>query len=404
MFVLVFTTRRGVTQNLQARQFVLCLKTINPPPPSIIIHILHDNTLTPDNRDKLTYLAALKYEQIIMFHNVEELCADKIAKIRELIPEVDKIRLSIGAFYRFFIPYVLPAEVEKAIYCDADIIVNLDLKELWQIELGDKPFGAIPNLFQFADEKVFVERTEKFIKLCKDGFVKPEDYFNSGVLLLNLKFMRDAEQTLISEMEFLNEHNQLQYLDQDILNYCFSTSYLKLPERFNRFVIRARPENEWTIEQKIYHYAGGKWSLGIDLNDPFNRLWWSYFVKTPFFGLNTIETLLKGAQDSMLQPVDKHRAFVVDEEHAHLIEKNFSVRDDEKVFIVNPTDAENLNRIIDIMTAERGKKIFFVAISNIIPALQPAGFVEYRDFFNVSTFYSPAWLNRENNYKLILSM
>ena len=373
----------------------------------VTVHILHDNYLTEDNRNKFSRLAA-KYNQLVKFYNVEELCADKITEIRNFFPEVDKTRFSIGTFYRFFIAHILPAEVEKVIYLDADIIVNLDLAELWQIELGDKPVGAIPNLFQIKDEKASVERTEKNMEICKAGLVRPEDYFNAGVLLMNLRFMRNADEILLNGMKFLEEHNQLQFLDQDLLNYCFSTSYLKLPVKFNRFVMLARPENELTTGKMIYHYAGGKVGLGLDMIDPFNRLWWSYFIRTPWFNVDTIDKILQGAKDSILRlsasPPDKARVFIVDEEHAYQIERNFSVRREEEVIIVD-TERENcLQELTDLMTSGKGKKIFFIGIPNITSALKETAFLEGRDFFNVSAFYSPTWSSLQNNYDLILKM
>ena len=47
----------------------------------VTVHILHDNTLTQDNRDKFIYLAG-RYNQHVKFYNAEELCADKINFIK----------------------------------------------------------------------------------------------------------------------------------------------------------------------------------------------------------------------------------------------------------------------------------------------------------------------------------
>ena len=72
----------------------------------VTVYILHDNTLTQDNRDKFIYLAG-QYNQFVEFYNVEELCADKIAEMIELIPSVKTSRFSIATFYRLLIPQVL---------------------------------------------------------------------------------------------------------------------------------------------------------------------------------------------------------------------------------------------------------------------------------------------------------
>ena len=267
----------------------------------VTIHLLHDNTLTEDSREKFIQIAE-HYGQRLKFYNVEELCADRLIKINKYFSNINDPRFSVAMFYRLFIPYLLlPQAVERAIYLDSDIIVNLDIDELWQIELGDKPFGAVPNLFQMKDEQASNERTIRVIRSVRRGFIKPENYFNSGVLLMNLKALRDEEETILAGIKFRGEHPELVYYDQEILNYCFSTSYLKLPVKFNRYVTLARPENEWTIEKKLYHYAGkfslgtnytGKFSLGSDMSDPFNRLWMNYFIKTPWFDANKVVTLL----------------------------------------------------------------------------------------------------------------
>ena len=374
----------------------------------VTIHILHDNTLTDDNRDKLIHIAE-QYHQLVKFYNVEELCADKLSVIiGTLPPNTYAAHFTVGMFYRFFIAHILPEKIKKAIYLDADIIVNLDINELWQVELGNKAFGAIPNLFQIATEKVSNERTMKRIPICREGIIKPEDYFNSGVLLLNLRFMRNANKILMNGIKFIAENPRFVYFDQDILNYCFSTMFLKLPVKFNRYVMLARLENELATEKKIYHYAGGKNGLGLDTSDPFNRLWWSYFIKTPWFDVNTIDKLFKGATDSMLQmsnvSPDKTHVFVVDEEHAFQIERNFSVHDTEEVIIVDTESEENLQQLTELMNASRGKKIFFVGIPNIDTKLLEMGFAKDKDFFNVCGFYSPIWADLTSNYNLILSI
>ena len=201
------------------------------------------------------------------FYNVEKLYADRLTKIDEYFSNVKKSKFSIATFYRFLIPYLLlPQEIEKVIYLDSDIIVNLDIAEFWQIELGDKPFGAITRSSQFKDEET--AQTGKVIPLVREGVVNAEDYLNSGVMFMNLKVLRNEEDTILAGMKFVGESPHFIYPDQDVLNYCFSTSFLKLPVKFNRLISFARSEDEWTIEKKIYHYAANRIHFGMDLSDP----------------------------------------------------------------------------------------------------------------------------------------
>ena len=88
----------------------------------VTVHILHDDTLPADNRDKFIYIAG-RYGQRVKFYNVEVLCADRIAEIKRLFPAANQTRYSIAMFYRFLILKVFPPEVEKVIYLDSDIIL-----------------------------------------------------------------------------------------------------------------------------------------------------------------------------------------------------------------------------------------------------------------------------------------
>ncbi|MBQ4495163.1 MAG: hypothetical protein II968_05285 [Selenomonadaceae bacterium] len=204
------------------------------PTPSICIRILHDNTLTQDNRDKLIQIAE-RYGQQLKFYNVEELCIDRIAEIRRYIPnpgdnrKIGDNRFTIGTYYRFFIPFVLPTEINKVIYLDGDVIITLDINEFWQVDLGDSPLGVVTS----------------GLKSLR-GIVKDTDYFNAGVLLMNLKILRDEYKVVQAGMKFLAENPQLfRWGDQDLLNYCFAVRAMKLPDKFNfRVCSMARPRNE----------------------------------------------------------------------------------------------------------------------------------------------------------------
>ena len=87
------------------------------------IHILHDNTMSLYNYEKFVYLAG-KYGQQIKFYNVEKICADKMEEIKKLFPRVDIARFTVGAMYRLVIAKVLPANINKAIYLDSDMLVK----------------------------------------------------------------------------------------------------------------------------------------------------------------------------------------------------------------------------------------------------------------------------------------
>lgn len=376
-----------------------------PPTPSITVHILHDNTLTADNRDKFSYIAG-QYGQLVKFYNVEELCADKIKKIIELIPAAKSAYSSIATFYRFFIPQLLKPNIDKVIYLDSDLVVNLDVKEFWQIELGDKILGVVPEIFNRND-------VQKAFPLVSDGLISPENYFNAGVLLMNLEALRSEKDAIINAIKFTSQNSRYQkFMDQDILNCCFSTRTVKLPNKFNRFTIYARKDRELTLGKKIYHFAGS--GLKLDMSDPFNRLWMNYFIRTPWFDVDTIGRLYAGMQQlhvGLKQSManvsammsGKTRAFFVPPQSVDAIKKIFSVRADEEIILAE--NQTSLKKLIDSMNASRGRKLFFIILQGFpFQILNQLGFVAGRDFVNGMDFLSEAQGVSFNSHPLIKAM
>ena len=377
-----------------------------PTLPSVTVHILHDNTLTKDNREKFIYLAG-SYGQCVKFYNVDELCAAEIAEIRELFPTAAKTRYSIGMFYRFFIPQVLSPDIEKAIYLDSDTIVNLDISELWRVNLENKPLGAIDELHITSDPLHSAE--DKY--LVKNNLVAYEDYFNSGVLFLNLDYWRNNNDFVKEGFRFVAAHPEMTYIDQDILNYLFAKNHVRLPEKFDTFIDTARKNPQ--IRPAIYHYFGD--TLQTDLDEPFNRLWLSHFVKTPWFDINIIDSFKNYVMKLGENNLDKikklsatlsgkTRAFVVTAEQSERVKKEFFVRDDEEIIVVEK-NAMN-QELIDKIKAERGKKIFFGFVSDFPEILKKAGLIEGEDFFNGFLFYPDVWyyFTLKNGYQIVKAM
>lgn len=376
----------------------------------VTVHILHDNTLTQDNRDKFSYVAG-QYNQLVNFYNVKELCAEKIAKLVELIPAVKTSTVTVGAFYRLLIPQLLPNDIDKCIYLDSDMVINLDISELWRIEPGDSPLAAVPEAV--ASSVAF--KTYAYDKfLIKDKFVRYEDYFNSGLLLMNLNYFRNAEEIIMSGVKWRGEHIKCNAFDQDVLNYLFSKSYLKLPGKFDQFIRSERLKNEecFKIRRVIYHCTSD--TLQLNSNDLFNRLWMKYFIKTPWFDEESIGRIYAGFQqlhirfkNSMINlsaaMSGKTRVFFILKDYLNFVTENFSVHDNEEVILVDYDST--LGKLIDVMKNSRGKKIFFFMLPNFpFQALTNAGFTADEDFVNCFEFLSEVHGLPLNSYPLIQAM
>lgn len=370
---------------------------------AVTAHILHDNTLTQDNRERFIYLAG-RYNQRVKFYNVEALCADKITEIRNLIPSVLNSGFTIATFYRFLIPQMFSKEIEKVIYLDSDLIINLDIAELWHVELGDRPLAAVSEHMLGSDPAWFT--------MCQDGIVKLENYFNAGVMMMNPDVFRREELALLNGIRFIGANPQYRFFDQDVLNYCFSTTALKLPIKFNLLVRDLRMRAGVRVERKIYHYAAA--SIQLEGNDPFNRLWLSYFMKTPWFDEDAIGRLYAGFQQvhvGLKQAMvnlsaimsGKTRSFFAPPNDLEGLKRFFSIRPEEKIILADNPDA--LQKLLDAMKKARGKKVFFIMVPNFpLQILLKAGFVPGRDFVNGLEFLSEVQGVPLNSHELVKAM
>lgn len=93
---------------------------------------------------------------------------------------------SCSTYYRLFIPELYP-ELSKALYLDSDLVLRQDVAKLYDVELGDALVGAVPDAVVGA-----VEEFRLYVQNRLD-IEQPEDYFNAGVLLMNLEAMRRCD-------------------------------------------------------------------------------------------------------------------------------------------------------------------------------------------------------------------
>lgn len=377
----------------------------------VTVHILHDDTLTQDNRDKFSYVAG-QYNQRVEFYNVERLCADKLAEMVALVPTVKTSRVSVGAFYRLLIPQLLPKDVAKCIYLDSDMLVNLDISELWRVELDDKPLAAVREMNANAYNYETFDAAQKY--LLSEGLVEYDDYFNSGLLVMNLTYLRQAEKFIMSGVKWRGEHPQCNCFDQDIWNYLFSKDYVELPAKFDRFICNERSQGVTETTNAIYHCTSP--TLLLDTDDAFNRLWFDYFIKSPWFdartigrlcaGFRQIHTGLKTALINLSSAMSgKTRAFFVIAENCDAVREIFSVRDDEEIILADDKDA--IPNLVYAMGRAGGKKIFFVFVPNfsgVSELLTKIDFVEGSDFVNGFEFLSEAQGFPLDSYPLVQAM
>ncbi|PKN51810.1 MAG: hypothetical protein CVU55_10210 [Deltaproteobacteria bacterium HGW-Deltaproteobacteria-13] len=186
--------------------------------------------------------------------------------------------------YRLLLGEIL-LQYEKCIYLDSDIIVCTDLTELFSTDLEGYYLGGIKDI-DFNDP--FQNHDERY---KETGLSAQSNYINTGVLLMNLKKIRQDGMT----ETFLREIKKgYLFQDQDVLNITCLNKIRHLPVKYNLmnylFLFPDRkpyliyPKGEFDEAKKnpvIIHYAAHlKPWLYYGLK--FDAAWYKYFIISVF--------------------------------------------------------------------------------------------------------------------------
>ncbi|MBE6536359.1 MAG: glycosyltransferase family 8 protein [Ruminococcaceae bacterium] len=198
--------------------------------------------------------------------------ADKISSIKEELALRLRDYYSDAIYYRIFIAEMFPT-LKRAVYLDSDIVLNEDIAKLYFTNIGEKLLGAVTDESVMAAD-VFREYVKKHVRMKK-----AEDYFNSGVLVMNLEKMRE-EKIKDQFINLLCKYNfKTVAPDQDYLNFLCRGKIHYLDRGWNKHAIA---ENE--IENKdlyLMHYNmfNKPWKYDGVQNE---ELFWNFASKTSF--------------------------------------------------------------------------------------------------------------------------
>ncbi|MBE6764515.1 MAG: glycosyltransferase family 8 protein [Ruminococcaceae bacterium] len=136
--------------------------------------------LSEENIENLSSLATENFtiEFVPMNSGLEKITDRMSNRLR-----CDYFTLTI--YFRLFIPAMFP-QYDKGIYIDSDVVLKGDLAELFNIDIGDNYIGACADL-----SVVDVEPLARYMEEAVG--VDRHHYINSGVLLMNLKKLREAQ-------------------------------------------------------------------------------------------------------------------------------------------------------------------------------------------------------------------
>lgn len=229
-----------------------------------IIHILNVGV----DKEKAKSITKMQNE------NFEILFNDVSKKVQPFADELDMQNnlhyITIAAYYRLFIASLFK-EYDKALYLDCDIVVLGDISKLYNTELDDNILGAIQCQI-VSSRKIFREYAQKVIG------VNHLNYFNSGILVMNLKEYRkkNIEKTFLNIIK--KYHFEFLAYDQDYLNFLCKNKVKMLDLGWNKAAVR----DGYNKKPELVHYAFFKkpWT---DYGVKFEKYFWKYAKEVDFY-------------------------------------------------------------------------------------------------------------------------
>ena len=213
------------------------------------IHLLVDGTLTEEDYQVFERIW-VKYPKIE--HEYIRMDEQRFSDA-----SMEKSSLTRSTYYRLLLPSVLQ-EVETCLYVDADTLIVGDLSELFSWELDDDYIAGvwdagIPELGYSLEE-----------------IPNMDSYINAGVLLMNLKKMREDG---IEEKCFSILPNNYHFHDQDILNIACCGHIRLIDDKYNYFSHRL-PEKTTPV---VWHLIGwGGCRPSQNKRAKLSKTWWAY--------------------------------------------------------------------------------------------------------------------------------
>lgn len=193
---------------------------------------------------------------------------NKLASISEKLFTRDYY--SKTTYYRLFIPNMFP-NLNKALYLDSDIIVCGDISKLYNTNLKNNLAGAVTDS-AVSNNDIFI----KYVEECVG--VHFNNYFNAGILLMNLEEMRKFD----FENKFLDLLSKYQFTvaqDQDYLNVILKNKITYIDSSWNVMPIKNNKITIETINLVHYNMLWKPWQFDEIL---YEEYFWQYVKNNPF--------------------------------------------------------------------------------------------------------------------------
>lgn len=281
--------------------------------------------ISEENQGKLKKIAAHDKRFSLQCINIKSLIGNQNFFVH--------LHVSVETYYRLYI-LLLFHDTKKVLYLDSDMVVNADIAELYDIDIGDSYLAAVKDI-DIAGRSKSIKELSFYVKNIV-GCIGADEYFQAGVLLLNIQAMKNKAD--LPELIKTATERNWNCWDQDVLNHVYQKKICYLNQTWNCLMDWREPHasrmaslkdapfalyNEYLEARKnpkIVHYAGYQkpWNK---VNCDFAEYFWKYARQTEFY-----EEILRRFFEATKQPDEKDKCIGDLRYRIEQLEKNICSR------------------------------------------------------------------------------
>lgn len=223
----------------------------------IEFHLFSDGFTEEDKTALNTLCYRCGAKRPVCFHTID---IDLIKKY--CVPYKGSYMAWVRLFFSSFLDY------DWVVYADMDTLWFKDIAELWAMRDENVPIHWAQDLKRTASSQLKE-------KLTWDPEFDKTKYCNSGVLLMNLSYMR--KDCIVDRVkDFLGRYGSPAYVDQDVLNHLYNKTAVIIDSTWNCVL-----PNRTARNGAVLHCFGiGRMFSGSMRGwDAFNGIWYEYYSK-----------------------------------------------------------------------------------------------------------------------------
>ncbi|MFI3300975.1 MAG: glycosyltransferase family 8 protein [Candidatus Gastranaerophilales bacterium] len=226
---------------------------------------------------------------------LKEKCKIEYIKVsNEVIDRFFNIKVSSHVtnltYSKVILPDIFP-KLDKILFLDSDMIVLNDIEELWNIEFGNSLICAAEDV------------GASYIAKRLWGGTSSKRYYNTGVMLIDLKGMRDFDYK--NKINTITQEQSDKYLigEQDIISDVFNEKispinikwnmYHKYHPNFANFIAAGIKDEIICACKKpsIVHFVGPDKPWHVNSTHEYKNEYMKYYKQTPFY--NPVNEFMK---------------------------------------------------------------------------------------------------------------